>query len=65
MFAVYYDQRRLTKPGTEYEARMDLMRLQALFLHLVIRQCGIEHEAGSLQERMKRWKPDYRRKSTK
>lgn len=41
LFAVYYDKKRLTKPGTEYEARMDLLRLQAMFLNLHIRECGI------------------------
>ncbi|MEF3303822.1 hypothetical protein [Paenibacillus sp. GYB003] len=39
MFAVYYDNKRLTKPGTEYEARMDLLRLQAMFLNLEVREC--------------------------
>ncbi|GAA3404079.1 hypothetical protein GCM10020370_22160 [Paenibacillus hodogayensis] len=39
MFAVYYDTKRLTKPGTEYEARMDLIRLQAMFLNLKIEEC--------------------------
>ncbi|MDF2663025.1 MAG: hypothetical protein K0Q94_5816 [Paenibacillus sp.] len=40
LFAVYYDKKRLTKPGTEYEARMDLLRLQAMFLNLQVRECG-------------------------
>ncbi|WP_158302022.1 hypothetical protein [Paenibacillus mesophilus] len=40
MFAVYYDKKRLTKPGTEYEARMDLLRLQSMFLNLQVRECG-------------------------
>lgn len=40
LFAVYYDKKRLTKPGTEYEARMDLLRLQSMFLNLQVRECG-------------------------
>lgn len=40
LFAVYYDKKRLTRPGTEYEARMDLLRLQHVFLNLIVKECG-------------------------
>ncbi|RKN86839.1 hypothetical protein D7M11_02480 [Paenibacillus ginsengarvi] len=39
LFAVYYDEKRLTKPSTEYEARMDLLRLQPVFQNLSVREC--------------------------
>lgn len=39
LFAVYYDKKRLTRPGTEYEARMDLLRLKAVFLNLKVKEC--------------------------
>jgi len=38
LYAIYYRSKRLTKPGTEYEAKMDLLRLNSLFLHLEIRE---------------------------
>jgi len=39
MFAVFYRSKRLTRMGTEYEARMELVRLQDYFLNLKIREC--------------------------
>ncbi|MDF2725201.1 MAG: hypothetical protein K0Q59_4876 [Paenibacillus sp.] len=39
LFAVYYNKVRLTKPGTEYEARMDLLRLRPIFLNLIVKEC--------------------------
>ncbi len=39
MFAVFYGKKRLTRVGSEYEARMELFRLRDYFLNLKIKEC--------------------------
>lgn len=51
LYAIYYRKKRLTKPGTEYEARMDLLRLNSLFLHLEIREITQRRGRGALERK--------------